>query len=604
MRFQLPDLSPKTLVAYLMKVPRPTFVDVLHYAVALAAAVAFALGYGLTYGVSNQTAYMLGALKMLDPTVLADDWYASHTANYHPAFTYVGWFLLLFSRKGFAVALGQTAAIAWGAMGVHRLCRTLWAPWARALGQAKWGQTLALATFLAMTAVMTLTLTASVGVSYIFDAILQPSTLGGLFFTLSMAPFVEGRWLKSGIYLALSGLFHANYLLLGMAAYGIAHLVLGSKGLVRRGLAQLGPSLVPLLILAPMILASAKSPDAARAQEILFFIRSPHHYNPRSFERAFYPFAGWQLLGVGIGGFLLQRAGHWGRRFGALLFALALVVWVGIGLTTIVYIPKVAQLFVFRLAPFIELMAQLLIVAAVVHLLARPTLAKQVSFAGWTTALIGALILGLTKLKRDSPLPTSTTVTVVLILAVLVWLGARAAISRIPNLARFETRARQVSVGVISLLALVVTAEVTLPRAISYRKRSNVFAVPTGAENDLYTWIRGNTPKSAIFLSPPQMERFRLDSERGIVVDWKGSTYLPSELVAWYQRLEDVSGRKGFKRERDLIAGYGALDDARLEALKQRYGFSYVVVGRGQATRLKNAKVVYENSRYAVLSLQ
>ncbi len=100
-----------------------------------------------------------------------------------------------------------------------------------------------------------------------------------------------------------------------------------------------------------------------------------------------------------------------------------------------------------------------------------------------------------------------------------------------------------------------------------------------GPEADMYAWIRANTPKDAVFLTPPQLERFRLLGERAIVVDWKGSAYVPSELVEWYRRLEDVSGRKGFRRSDDLSDGYGDLDAARLDPLQKKYKFDYVVVG-------------------------
>jgi hypothetical protein len=604
MVFDLANVHPRALLARIKARPRPTPVDLLHHAVALVASLAFGLGYGLNYGVSNQTAYMLGALKMLDSSVLADDWYASHTANYHPAFSFVGWFLLLFSRRGVGVAVGQVLAIAWGALGVYALCRALWRPLAKLLGAESWARTYALATFLIMTAIMTRSGTGSIAVSYIFDNILQPSTLGGLFFTLSIAPFVEGRWLKSGIYFALAGLFHANYLLLGIASFGAAHLALGTKGLVQRGLSQLAPAAVPLLILAPMILASASSPDAARAHEILFAIRSPHHYNPRGFERAFYPFAGWQMLGFGLGGFILRRAGDAGKRLGALILGLALVVWIGTFLTTVVYIPKVAQLFVFRFAPFLELLSQLLLVLTAVHLLVRPSLARQVSFTGWTIALIGGVLVAMTKLKRDAPLPLGTGAAVGLGLGIACWLALRASVPLVPRLRAFELRARQVALGLVTVLGLGVAALVTLPRAMAYRQHSNIYNADKGPENELYAWIRAKTPKNAIFLSPPQMERFRLGAERGIVVDWKGSTYLPSELVAWYVRLEDVSGRKGFRREADLVNGYASLDDSRIQTLRQRYGFDYVVVAAGKEKSLKSGKTIFRNSRFAVVKLE
>jgi len=89
--------------------------------VALAAALAFALSFGLNYGVGNQTGYMLGALRLLDPTILATDWYAAETTNFHPAFSYLGWLLLTIDRDGWAVGVGFVVVAASGAMCVYWL---------------------------------------------------------------------------------------------------------------------------------------------------------------------------------------------------------------------------------------------------------------------------------------------------------------------------------------------------------------------------------------------------------------------------------------------------------------------------------------------------
>src|SRR5690242_9217834 len=88
--------------------------EILPLLVALLASAGFALSYGINYGTSNQTAYMLGALRLVDPTLLNKDWYAAQTVNYHPAFSYVGWLLLLLSRRGFAVGVAQVVAVTLG----------------------------------------------------------------------------------------------------------------------------------------------------------------------------------------------------------------------------------------------------------------------------------------------------------------------------------------------------------------------------------------------------------------------------------------------------------------------------------------------------------
>src|SRR5262249_47782860 len=133
------------------------------------------------------------------------DWYAAGTTNHNPAFSVVGWLLLLFSRRGFGVGIGLVVTVTLGALALYWLVRQLLED-----------RRLALAAFLLVLSVTFVTRTSGVAVSYIFDFILQPSTLGSLFLLLALPPFVSGRLWMSGIFLGLSGLFHANYLLLGL----------------------------------------------------------------------------------------------------------------------------------------------------------------------------------------------------------------------------------------------------------------------------------------------------------------------------------------------------------------------------------------------------
>jgi hypothetical protein len=134
------------------------------------------------------------------------------------------------------------------------------------------------------------------------------------------------------------------------------------------------------------------------------------------------------------------------------------------------------------------------------------------------------------------------------------------------------------------------------------RAHSTLLNGMPGAETDLYGWLRASTPKDATILSPPGLERFRLASERAIVVDWKASTYAPSELVEWYRRLEDVSGHPGLHTRDEVVAGYDAMDRTRLEALRQKYHLTHAVVGRGRESALGH-RTVYTNGQFAVLDL-
>ena len=65
-------------------------------------------------------------------------------------------------------------------------------------------------------------------------------------------------------------------------------------------------------------------------------------------------------------------------------------------------------------------------------------------------------------------------------------------------------------------------------------------------EGELYAWMRGSSPKDALFLTPPGVETMRFHGQRAIVVDWKSNPIVPEEVLEWHQRLKDVTGRPGF----------------------------------------------------------
>lgn len=595
-----PEAKP-TIAARLRANARPAWLGELpSFLVALSASVCFGLSYGLNYGISNQTAYMLGALRKLDPTVLNRDWYAAHTVNYHPVFSYLGWLLLLFDRGGFAVGVALVVVTALGALCLYGLARALASDRREAL-----------AVFLSVLAIAFVTRTVSVAWSYVFDVdlTLQPSTLGSLFLLAALPPFVSGRFLASGVLLGLSGLFHANFLVLGVATFGFAHLVMGREGLPRRLLQQIGPSLLALLILAPLLLRAGSSTDAARAEDILFNIRSPHHYAPKTYERDFLQPAGFQMLGFGAGAWLLRDLHGRGRRLGALLFAMAGLVWTGTLLTTAVSIPRIAQIFVWRYAPFLDLLMQLLACLAAFRLAASPRLARRIPPSGLALIAGGFVIIAMYKGNRgqDNLARLLLAIAAPALLAVaLHHVGELAA--RAPAASATIRRARALfsrhAASVLALYAVIVCAVTAYPNVNDWRRKSNLLSHAVTPETEMYAWIRQSTPKDAIFLTPPLLERFRLFTERAIVVDWKASAIVPGELVEWYQRLEAVSGHPGFRHIDELSSGYTAMDRKRLEALRAAYGVDYVVVARGrEAALVPGLKPVYENGQFAVLAL-
>src|SRR5450432_1829955 len=110
------------------------------------------------------------------------------------------------------------------------------------------------------------------------------------------------------------------------------------------------------------------------------------------------------MLGIGSG-WLLHRTPS-GRRLGALLTGLLVTIWTGTLLTTLVDIPKVAQIFVWRFAPNADILSQILIACGLAQALARPALTRAYPRAALALICAGLGIFGLyLRAKEGAQLP-------------------------------------------------------------------------------------------------------------------------------------------------------------------------------------------------------
>jgi hypothetical protein len=559
------------------------------YGVVALAAVAFAASYGLTYGYDNQYVYFLKALTLTDKSLLRADWFTFQTTQYHRVFAYFGAFLLLLNKQGWAVAIVQFSMVLVGGLVIYRLVKRVA------------GAQLAVGAYLLLLSMLFITRTSSVASSYLFDTILQPSTLGALGSIAGTLFFVEERWFASGMCLAVGGAFHANYLVLSYPIFALAHLALGFKGLKQRAILQFAPLVAVTLALSPLLLAASHTKASPEAQEILFRIRSPHHYNPARFERNFMPVAAWQMIGIGSG-WLLHRSPN-GRRLGAILCGLSLTIWAGTVLTTFYDVPKVNQIFVWRFAPNADLVSQIFLACALAHALAKPSITRH--YPGVAIALVaaGLGVFGLFwRGKENAPIPNLMFVFVGAVLALRALDLALDLLARyLPGQTSLIEGLKKLLVFCPLLLGVYELYELVPDKLASARAHSTLLREDGGRNDELYRWLREKSPKDALYLTPPDLEGARFLGQRAIVVDWKAVPLIPTELLGWYQRLCDVTGRE-VKSSGDL-AGYGSLDPERLALIVRKYHPDYVVLRRGAERRFQDLPVVYQNSGYSVLKI-
>ncbi|MFT3694327.1 MAG: hypothetical protein QM831_14365 [Kofleriaceae bacterium] len=507
--------------------------------IAVALLAAHACGY--RFGVANQATYFLHALHRAHPELFRQDWLISATSEYHKLFGILaGWMFGLDDSGVTVFAITHVILMVVLLVGVFLLVRAT--------------TTRALAVYVVLVGWLLVDGDRSLAGSYVWSGYLQPSLIGAAGTVFGLAMFVRGRPLATGIALAAGGLFHANFLLLGIGAFGLAELVTSRNW--KRVAWLLLPQVVALAILVPEILAHAASRDSARALWVLVEFHAPVHYRGLTIARSLPGFVPWIVLAIVVAPVIASEVT---RR---------LVWWLGIvgGLctlgTVVVMVPvfePLTRLYVWRLAPFAVLAAQLVIVLA--SLDGRAWLLQP-----WWRRVIAIALFAY--LAIDLP------VMWFLVLP-LVW-------SR----------------------ALVITAIVSLALPLWALRDRILHPAPEieseGPDVDaLYAWAR-TTPIDTVFVSPPSLGRFRLITRRASYADFKSPPLDPDDLVEWHDRLVAMDGAKPDDKipahQQAWLTSTG--DD--LLARTKRLSGDYLVLDRTPAHDQIAAAPVFQNARFQV----
>jgi hypothetical protein len=523
------------------------------------ALLGFGLSYGLNYGVSNHTFYMLPSVHALHPEYWARDWAVTQTHHYHFTFAWLAAGMLWLDQSGWLLGLANVVTIALGMACVWQLLKALVSREHAALAM------------LLVVLIASATRTGGPGTSYVFSDVFQPNTLGSAGVLAACWLLVVNRPLLSGLLLAVAGALHANYLVLCLPVFGVAQLAASRQRLLPRLAAQLGPSLLVLLVYLPVMRTTSSSPVSAEALRIYQDIRSPHHYRVETFAGQFVPWLGWQLLGAAA---LLDGAATRPqlRRLLAILTGFWALIVPSVLVAYLFVLRPLIQLYPWRLTSNCELLAQAAFAAAVISSARGPSewpapgrLARGLLGFGLLLVAIGAVFAG-------QFLPV-----VVAAIGLWLWLGSAKLLAR-PRLAA--------RVSSCLLLALCIALCIANARRFSrlWQSSSLLGGKHQGAA-ELCQWLDAHTKGDELLLTPPADEDIRFQCHRAIVVDWKTAPMVPGEIMAWYQRVEDVTGRVPFKSADDL-AGYAELDEARLVQLRRKYHFAYVVAERGAEPRL------------------
>lgn len=116
-------------------------------------------------------------------------------------------------------------------------------------------------------------------------------------------------------------------------------------------------------------------------------------------------------------------------------------------------------------------------------------------------------------------------------------------------------------------------------------------------------WARVAVPEDAVFVVPPELGKFRLISERAIVVDVKGLPTQDAAVLEWYTRLQACYGSPTIGEEApmsQLGINYSRISGDRLEALAKRYGATHAVLYQNTQTKFPE---LYRSSGYKIVQL-
>lgn len=576
------------------------------------AAIALCLLGGIAVGVSgfssdsNHPTYLPPMLHYLDAGYLAKDWWLASARHYHFAF---------FAITAVLARLG-ILEVGLAALNVLTVAGALYACFLIVADIVRNRRIAILAVFVAL--FLATRSFYSVGASYLFTPSLQASSLAATATLVAMLYLLRRRLVPSGLWLAVAGVAHVNFLVVNLPFFAAAWLLTVAQEPALRGdvrriatnlLALLGPSLLLLAAFAPLLLdigAQPLSPSQGKMADWIFFrFAVPFHYDPRTYLGRFYPLLCWQGLGLlwtrhAIADPAQRRVAY------AMQVALALVIGAATALTTIVFVPAVSRLFVWRLAPFAELLAVLMIVIGVVRAAGRETERAprpdeaESARPDWLLLACSIALLPVLMLPPADPdgqiVSTYGLWPAALLLAVVfAWAALRRATGWQIFPRGWPTAA--------ALGALLLAAFLVQPSDGMQSRYSLLLPSPDWVEQrELFAVIRRTTPRDAMVLTPPDLDAFRLEAERATVVDIKAMPINRGGLVAWYRRLAAVSGDPRPANMGDVIAGYAALDAARIAQLRRSYGIAYIVTRADRAVAADGWVPIFRNHGYRLFA--
>ncbi len=156
--------------------------------------------------------------------------------------------------------------------------------------------------------------------------------------------------------------------------------------------------------------------------------------------------------------------------------------------------------------------------------------------------------------------------------------------SKASALKRLRAPRLTIAIAVLFLLLIAHNAVITAKRFERARKD------PAAA---LYSFVKRHMQATDVYLIPPGLEDFRLQSGAAIVVDYKSHPYRDKELIDWWERLRRV---RGFYDNEDPSEAA-----ILLRTIAREYSATHYVVPSDASMTLPGYEVLFNDGHYTLL---
>ena len=484
--------------------------------------------FGYAYGFSDQDEFLPFLMHLIDPSLFTTDWFVDTQLSSFSIRTYFVYLIL-----GPAKLLSPPVAIAF----LYILCWLTTASGlyvlANHLSQNRLAAILSVAIILVFTPFWTL------GGNDLVHSMLVPSMLGWSLGVWGMVFFLRHRFFIAAMLFGIATLFQALVgLQLGLVTGLVMIVMLFTRQLPSFSrlfffgviyLVFSSPALIPLvyqqLFAASATITGPLFPSGPSLFYIMAEFRNPHHYLFHSFDiQRMIQFGFLASLGL-PSMYLIHRSDNTFPTFSVssilgVIFSLCVLAYIS---TEVFHVLTIAKLQIFKLTVLAKILLIIVICKASVILLPSDFQARLEAFL--------------------FSYPGRFLATFTVAYFVLV------AIQR----PRFETKVFPFSATLDSKVAV-------------------------------YDWARANTPKAAIFATPPSWSGFRTSAQRSIVINHKAFPYDDASIHLWLRqnRLSHMTAFDPFKRtDKTLMvrldSAYESLSNEQLEKNIEEYQINYLI---------------------------